>query len=214
VHVGRRGLDGQRIDCAGPGWTLQNVDLALLGTFQPANALLAVAAARHLGVAENAIREGLARVRWPGRFEVIEGDPRLVLDGAHNPGGARALAESLRALFPGHALTLVIGASRDKDVGGILEALVPLARRIIFTGSSSPRAADPETLRRAAPVTEVPVECAPSAREALALARDARRTSTVCVAGSLFLIGDVLAELAGQRDRPCPIENAADSIRS
>jgi len=214
VRVGERGLDGQRIDCSGPGWTLRGLQLALLGTFQPANALLAVSAARHLGVAERAIREGLARVRWPGRFEVIEGDPRLVLDGAHNPAGARALAESLRSLFPDQALTLVVGASRDKDVGGILQALVPLARRVIFTGSSSPRAADPDALRRAAPATDVPMECASSAAEALALARDARRTPVVCVAGSLFLVGDVLAELVGQRDRPCSIEKTADSIRS
>jgi dihydrofolate synthase/folylpolyglutamate synthase len=214
VCVRDRGLHGQRIDCAGPGWALTDLGLALLGTFQPSNALLAVATAHHLGVPDAAIRAGLGRVRWPGRFDVIEGDPRLVLDGAHNPGGARALAESLRALFSRERLTLVIGASRDKDLPGILAPLVPLADRVILTGSSSPRAADPGALRAALPPTEAAVETTRSAAEALALALDTRRTRIVCVAGSLFLVGDVLAELAGTRDSPCSIENLADSMDS
>jgi dihydrofolate synthase/folylpolyglutamate synthase len=214
VCVRERGLDGQRIDCAGPDWTLGGVWLALLGTFQPANALLATAAARHLGVPDAAVRRGLGRVRWPGRFDVIEGDPRLVLDGAHNPGGARALADSLRAFFADEPITFVIGASRDKDLSGMLAALMPLARRLILTGSSSARAADPAVLQAALPASDAPVEITRSAAEALALARDARRTPVVCVAGSLFLVGDVLAELAGARDRPCPIEKVADSMGS
>jgi len=214
VRVRRRGLDGQHIDCGGPDWMLTDLWLALLGTFQPSNALLAVAAARHLGVPDTAIREGLRRVRWPGRFDVIEGEPRLVLDGAHNPGGARALADSLRALFSGERITLVIGASRDKDLRGILAPLVPLARRVILTGSSSPRAADPAALRAALPLTDARVETTESAAEALALALDAGGTPIVCVAGSLFLVGDVLTELAGTRDKPCPIEKGADSMGS
>jgi len=214
VRVRSRGLEGQRLDCAGPDWALDDLRLALLGTFQPSNALLAVAAARHLGVPERAIRDGLARVRWPGRFEVIDGASRLVLDGAHNPAGAQALAESLRELFPGEAITLVVGVSRDKDVHGILAALVPVARRLILTGSGSRRAADPEALRACLPPTEAPVETARSAAEALALALDARRTPIVCVTGSLFLIGDVLTGLRGGADKPCSIENGADSMES
>ena len=214
VRVRSRDLEGQRIDCAGPDWALADLRLALRGTFQPSNALLAVAAARHLGVPEPAIRNGLTRVRWPGRFEVLDGDPRLVLDGAHNPGGARALADSLRELFPGEAITLVVGVSRDKDLHGILGALAPVARRLILTGFGNPRAADPEALRACLPPTEAPVEMARSAAEALALALDARRTPIVCVAGSLFLVGDVLTALRGGRDNTCSIEKGADSMES
>jgi len=93
VSVARRGPDGQQLDCAGPGWSLAGLELAMPGSFQPSNALLAVTAARALGAGDAAIRAGLARAWWPGRFQILRRDESglLVLDGAHNPAGARAL---------------------------------------------------------------------------------------------------------------------------
>ncbi len=214
VRVRERSLDGQRIDCTGPDWSLADLRLALLGVYQPGNALLAVAAARALGAGDDAIRAGLARARWPGRFQVLRGRPTLVLDGAHNPAGARALAASLRDLFGATPLTLVAGIMRDKDAAGILAPLAPLARRIVLTTVATPRAAPPEALREALPPgVGARVEMAASVDEALALARDASATPTICVAGSLHLVGDTLARLFG-RDKPCSIENGADSMDS
>src|SRR5206468_1575804 len=136
VTVEHRDLDGQRIGCAGPGWSLSPLTLGMLGSFQPENALLAVAAARALGVGAAAIGQGLARARWPGRFQVLARDGGwLVLDGAHNPGGARALVSSLRDYFGSTAVTFVVGILRDKDAPAILAELAPLARRLILTGS-------------------------------------------------------------------------------
>ena len=186
------------------------MELPLLGVFQPANALLAIAAARVLGVGEPAIRAGLARARWPGRFEIVRRDPFVVLDGAHNPSGARALARSLRELFGEQALTLVIGLSQDKDATAILGALVPLATRVVLTRASNPRAADPRALVAALPATSAPVEIAESPAQALGVAMRAPHPPIVCVAGSLFLLGDVLTLLAGEPDKPCSIENSAD----
>jgi len=128
-------LDGQRIDCVGPDFELRDLTLPLLGTHQPSNALAAVAAARVLGVGDDAVRAGLARTRWPGRLSIVQRDPWLVLDGAHNPDGARALATSLRALFGAAPITFVIGVYADKDVRGILDALIPLAAGILATGA-------------------------------------------------------------------------------
>ena len=108
-------LDGQRLDLSGPGWRLDDVLCRLLGVFQPGNAVLAAAAARHVGADEAAIRRGLAAVTWPGRFQIVAREPIVILDGAHNPDGARALARSLAEYFPGQAVTLVIGISADKD---------------------------------------------------------------------------------------------------
>jgi dihydrofolate synthase/folylpolyglutamate synthase len=212
VRVLARDLDGQTLDCAGPGWRLPGLRLPLLGTFQPSNALVALAAARALGVRDAAAREGLARARWPGRFEVLRArDRHVVLDGAHNPAGARALAASLAEWFGDTPLTLVFGALRDKDAAGMLAALAPRARRLILTASSSPRAAAPEALRAAAPAG-LPVETAGSAREALALAAGEPRTPILCVAGSLSLLGDVVGLLTG--GKPCSIEKAADSMEA
>ena len=211
VTVRSRSLEGQRIDCAGPDWRLADLRMGLLGAYQPSNALLAVAAARALGLSERSIRAGLARARWPGRFEVR---PRpggwLVLDGAHNPAGARALAVSLDAYFGDSPTTLIFGVLRDKDAAGILAPLLGRARRVILTTSASPRAAAPADLRGFVPPS-LPVEEAPSIGEALALGERPPAVPVVCVAGSLVLVGGALGHLDGG-DRPCPVENPADSI--
>jgi len=210
VSVVGASLEGQRLDLSGPGWRLDDVVCALLGVFQPGNALLAAAAARALGVGEAAIRDGLGGVRWPGRFQVLGRDPVLVLDGAHNPGGARALAASLRAYFPGQPITFVIGISADKDQVGILEALAPQASRLILTAAAHPRAAAPEALATAAASLNPPpgwtIETAAASSEALSLAMAAPRTPIICVAGSLFLIGEVLAQRPETPDILCGLE--------
>ena len=198
------GLDGQQLDLSGPGWRLDDARCRLLGVFQPGNALLAVAAARRLGATEAAIRRGLAEVQWPGRFQIAGRDPVVILDGAHNPAGARALAASLRAYFPGRPLTLVIGVSADKDQAGILAALAPLAARIVLTAYGSARAARPAALRALLPADDARVETAESLDEALArtLASGAS-TPVVCVAGSLYLIGEALAWVRERKDPLC-----------
>jgi dihydrofolate synthase/folylpolyglutamate synthase len=213
VALRARSLAGQRIDCAGPGWRLDGLRLGLLGAYQPGNALLAVSAARVLDVGERAIREGLARARWPGRFEVRRREGGwLVLDGAHNPAGARALAASLEAYFGDTPATFVVGVLRDKDAAGILRPLLDRARRVILTAFGSPRAAAPEQLRALVPAA-VPAVVAPSVAEALRAAEEESPSPIVCVAGSLALVGDALRHLDGG-EKPCPVEMAADSINT
>jgi dihydrofolate synthase/folylpolyglutamate synthase len=191
--VNRFTLGGQQIDLEGPGWRLADVRCRLLGVFQPGNALLAAAAALRLGASEEAVRDGLLTVDWPGRFQILRRDPVLVVDGAHNPGGARALAASLRAYFPHQALTLVVGISTDKDQAGILAALAPLASRLILTAYRGPRAAPPGTLRALVPPVEGRVDTADSLPAALSLAMEEPRTPVICVAGPLYLVGEALA---------------------
>jgi dihydrofolate synthase/folylpolyglutamate synthase len=192
-------LEAQRLDLAGPGWRLPDVACGLLGVFQPGNALLAAAAARELGADETAIRTGLRGARWPGRFQVFRRDPVVILDGAHNPAGARALAASLRAYFPGAPVTFVVGILADKDAGGILGALRPLAERVILTASANPRAAAPEALRALLPA-DLRVDVVASPQAALTLAMAERPGGIVCVAGSLSLIGDVLSGAGDAQD--------------
>jgi len=211
VRVAARDLGGQRIACEGPGFRFAELTLPLLGTFQPGNALLAVAAAHGLGAGETAVREGLARARWPGRFQVLPGAPVVVLDAAHNPAGAAALAASLREYFPGQAITFVLGVMADKDARGILAALAPLARRFILTRAATPRAAAPEALRAALPGGAPAAETAPTVADALGRATRAPTTPVVCVAGSVALIGEALPRLGGG-DGPCAIENGAGSM--
>jgi len=212
VRVERRGPDGQRLSCAGPGWSLAGLELGMPGSYQPSNALLAVTAARELGAPEPAIRDGLARAWWPGRFQIIRhARGFLVLDGAHNPAGASALATSLREVFADTRVTFVLGILRDKDAPGIVAALAPMADRFVLVASSNPRATEPDTLRDIVAAAGREVEVARSPAEALALAARTAATPVVCVAGSLSLIGDMLRHLQGS-DKPCSLEKPADSI--
>jgi dihydrofolate synthase/folylpolyglutamate synthase len=207
VSVREASLDGQRLDLVGPDWRIEDARCGLLGLHQSSNALVAVAAARVMGAGEAAIRRGLAEVRWPGRFQVLPGSPTVILDGAHNPGGARALAATLRAYCPGRPVTFVLGISADKDQAGILAPLLPLAERVVFTATNSPRAADPETLRELArhlgplPAERLAVAARPT--DALALARTVSPTALVCAAGSLFLLGELLADRPETLDLLC-----------
>ena len=110
------------------------------------------------------------------------------------------------------ATTFVLGVLRDKDAAGILAPLLGRARHVVLTASRNPRAAAPADLRALLPAS-MPVTVAPSIREALAVAEAQAGTPILCVAGSLSLIGDALA--AGpEGNKPCPVENGADSIRS
>jgi dihydrofolate synthase / folylpolyglutamate synthase len=194
-------LAGHRLRLRGPGWAYDDVRLALPGLYQPGNAVLAVGAVRafanasDLPVPEAAVRAGCAAVRWPGRFQVIPGNagrPTLVLDGAHNPGGATALAASLRHHFAGRRLALILGVSADKDRAGILKALAPLAMRIYLAPADHPRATPPGELVGQLPPVDAEVVLATGSAQALKQALGQSGIDVVCVAGSLFLVGDAL----------------------
>jgi dihydrofolate synthase/folylpolyglutamate synthase len=166
--------------------------VALPGEHQRRNAAAALAAIDHLealGVAkldEAARAAALAHVVHPGRFEVIEGWPRIILDGAHNPHGAAALAAALRET--GERPVLILAVSEDKDVRGIVAALSPVASDLIATRYQQDRAMDPEALAAIAREFETPVEVAPDLEAADALAR--AHHATIVIAGSLFLVGE------------------------
>ena len=207
VRVHASDLAGHRVTFRGPGWAYADVRLALPGLFQPGNALLAVgavrafAAATGLPVSEVAVRDGCAAVRWPGRFQIVPGDagrPTLVLDGAHNPGGATALAASLRHHFPGRRLALVLGVSADKDHAGILKALAPLAVRLFLAPADHPRATPPGELLAQLPPVDAEVVLTGSTEEALERTVSAPGIDVVCVAGSLFLVADAMRWLGAR----------------
>ncbi len=173
----------------------------LLGVYQPGNALLAAAAARELGADEGAIRAGLRGARWPGRFQIFRRDPLVILDGAHNPAGARALAASLRAYFPGRPVSFVIGDPGRQGRGGHPRRAAAAGRALrphrLRESSRRPagRAAGP-----AAGGGRCAVDTARSPQDALAMATAADPQGIVCVAGSLSLIGDVLAAAGDGQD--------------
>jgi len=146
-------------------------------------------------VGEAAIAAGIAGARWPGRLEEIAG---VLLDGAHNPDGAAALAASLAALYPGRPVQLVFGVLADKDHRGMLAALGPRVRRLHLVAPDSPRARSPASYRELAGSLGPAVDEHPGCAEAVACARAAAGPDgLVAVAGSLYLVGEARRLLGG-----------------
>lgn len=175
----------------------------LLGAHQADNVALAAVAALQLGVDPGQVRAAVAATRWPGRLEVIEYERRrFVLDGAHNPQAAKALAAALERL-DAHVAALVLGVSADKDLAEVARPMLGLATTVIATKAAlSPRGLEPEELAaRLASHGQLLVSRTPKEALEQALAATAAG-STIVVAGSLFLVGEFRTLLSGGRDEP------------
>lgn len=178
------------------------VDSSLAGRHQLRNTALAIAAAvelvRSFGyeICPSQIASGVAKTQWPGRFHVLEGNPEIVLDVAHNPAGAWALRSSLSARYDGRPLTIVFGAMRDKAIGEIAEVLFPLAEEVIATKANSPRAASAEEIRELAAHVGTEITAAGDLSSAVHLAR--LRGRPIVITGSVYLVGAALEHLSCQ----------------
>lgn len=185
-----------RFEAVGPDMVAK-VELAIAGEHQVENALAAVAALDALKVSRTQIENGLREAKWPGRLEFASSDPPVLLDAAHNPDGARALAEFLRREAGGRKVTLIYGSSRDKAVDEVAAWLFPAADRVVLTRSKVARAASPEALMLTVGHHHTKIETADDIGEALKLAGTAASGDDwIVIAGSLFLVGEA-RELLG-----------------
>ena len=154
------------IDARGSQFRIRDLAIVcpLAGEHQVENARTAAIALHQLGFST----EGIAHTRWPGRLERVSNEPEIILDGAHNPAGAQALAHYIRRFYAGRNLWLVYGVMRDKAVEEMTALLFPLASRVILTVPANSRAMPPERIpNRDARITH-------SVREALELVRSGR----------------------------------------
>lgn len=197
------GKDGQTFHLTTAGREYRNLRTALLGPHQMMNGLVALAVCEQLqlqgiAIGEKAIYQGFSQARWPGRFEIISRAPLIVLDGAHNPDGARTLRATFASLFPGCEAVFVVGILADKDYAQMLKEFSALAKVIILTAPDSPRAADPALLAATVDGCETIVQ--PDLREAVAAGvRLAGTEKILCVCGSLYLVGQVRDMLANSQ---------------
>ncbi|BBB89772.1 MAG TPA: folylpolyglutamate synthase/dihydrofolate synthase family protein [Methylomusa anaerophila] len=176
--------------------TLGNIDaqVNLLGFHQVDNSAMAIATALVLAqkdkrITFDAIQKGLRTVTWPGRFELVAGKPIIVIDGAHNPDGARVLRKNLDEVFPGKNITFALGILRDKDVTGIIRELIKPNDTVVTVQPLSYRAATPEEIAQV--IEAKHVEAAASIDAGIERAKElAGPEGIVCVAGSLYLIGE------------------------
>ena len=212
----RVAIGGQYLTLRVGDRTIDQIMLPLFGAHQADNAGVALAAVvAFLGesfdnVDDDLVRRGFAAVTSPGRLEVVHRDPTVILDGAHNPHGARTAAAAVADSFDFRSLVLLIGCLEDKDLDGILRAYADQANHVVVTRAPTPRAASLERMQQAAvdvwEGTGVVVEAAEDVLDALALATGvAGEGDGVLVTGSLYTVG-------GARDRYLPVLDTGDEI--
>ncbi|MDP3730227.1 MAG: folylpolyglutamate synthase/dihydrofolate synthase family protein [Candidatus Omnitrophota bacterium] len=192
--------DSSTFDVSGPCGEYKNLKTSLIGAHQVVNAATAIGIVEALRlqnviIPERAVRCGIRHAKWPGRLEVIDREPFVLLDGAHNKASARILIEAVKKIFKYRRLVLVLGVSKDKDVKGILEELLPEAGAVILTKSKvSSRALDPVEIREKILNTKHDIKdviLTHNTEEALNTALTmACPEDLVLITGSLFIVGE------------------------
>ncbi len=180
--------------------------LPLVGTYQPYNASLAIETAlclreRGWRIEDRHIIDGIADVKWPGRFEVLGHEPVFILDGAHNPHGMEATCNSLKKYFPDEKIVFLTGVMADKDVKGIFSLIAPIAKCFVTLRPNNPRAMSAQEL---ATVLEnsfgTKAFACDDTAEGIRRAKElAGEDGIVCALGSLYFSGDVRREYEKQK---------------
>lgn len=189
-------IDSQIFGVEGPDFSYDSLELNLLGVHQIENASLAVGITElidepALKIGEDAIRAGLKEVSWPGRMQIMQKDPYVILDGAQNVASIEALLFSIKMLFGFRRIITVFGISNDKDIKGVSKELSMYSDIALLTRSRSERAEDPSRLREFFP--KVLTETTDSVQEALRVGiKMARPEDLVLVTGSLYVVGEAM----------------------
>ena len=191
-------IKGVIFDLKGIYHEYKNLHTPLLGRHQADNSAAAITAIealkiRGVNITEKAIRAGLGKVNWTGRLEIIQNNPTLVLDGAHNPNGVKIVRDALKEIFSYHRLILVLAIFADKDYKKMIQIIVPDADLVIAAKTENPRAASPRIIAKEAAqyidqnkiiVTEnIPqaINCALS---------NSNEDDLICITGSLYTAGE------------------------
>ena len=172
-----------------------DLELPLAGTYQLDNAALAITVAQILqekgwDIPEEAVRKGLANVRWPGRFDIIHRKPTVLIDGSHNPQAIRVTMDTLRSVYGDKKIIFVTGVFADKDYRTMMTELTPLAKFFVATQPVGERGLDAETLAHTVEfMGRMPVKVEPVIADACAYAwENADKDDVICVIGSFSLV--------------------------
>jgi dihydrofolate synthase/folylpolyglutamate synthase len=198
TRAAESGARGLSLDARGSRFELDGatplaIRCPLAGEHQVDNAITAALALRACGVDARAIETGIAAAVWPGRLEYVRERPATILDGAHNPAAARALAAYITRFYPTARLRLIFGIMRDKAAAEIAGILFPLTWQVIVTAPQQSRSLAPESLR--AVIDHPNLHFAPRLEDALRLVEDSSPDDVIFITGSLFLVAEARALL-------------------
>ena len=180
------------------------VSIPLLGDFQLENAAATIAALEILvsegfSISTTNIAQGLAKVKWPGRFDILQQNPTVLVDGAHNVASMKRLVININEYFAHRRIFLVFGTSSDKDIPGIVNELVPLSPHVIVTLAAHSRAAPLSILVTEFNKRGIEPESRETVSEAISRALSmADKTDLICITGSLFVAGEALNYFSGR----------------
>ncbi len=200
LKVTARSLEGQTFDYRGR----KSLTIPLIANYQLVNVMgvldtvdVLIRSGWH--ISEDALREGLEKTRWAGRFEILRKDPLMLIDGAHNPDGAMQLAQSLRTYLPDRRLTFLMGVMADKDYRQMIRIVAPFAKRFVTVTPDSSRSLPCEELARVIEEeTGLPAAAGGTVKEGLTLADSLlAKDDVLCIFGSLYQVGDVQEWLEG-----------------
>ncbi len=200
---------GQRVMVSGLAGKYGPYEAPVFGIHQSANLAVAVAAVEaflgggQLPIADDVLRSAVADLSSPGRLQLVRTEPPILLDGAHNPAGAKTLASSLKSEFSDKPLVGLLAVLSDKDVAGVIGELSGCFEGVVVTASSSNRSLEIESLETIAMEhSGANTEAAPNAKSGLERARSIAREidGMVVVTGSISLVGDVLQILQEESD--------------
>lgn len=198
VSVKASSIHGTRFDVNFPDERFEDLEIHLAGDHQVMNAHLALTALKsmkdHLNMVlrRESIYKGFKETRWAGRLEILQEEPLVLIDGAHNVHGAKSLSRAIGQYLAGRKIVGLIGVLEDKDYDGILDELVPLLDRAITTTPDSPRALGADKLAAVLQNKQLPARAVPSIPEALQSAMDELAADEVLISfGSLYLIGQI-----------------------
>lgn len=208
LHVSGKPANGNaiRYDLTGQYFEYESkaYHISLLGDYQVRNASLAITAANILQnkgydrITDDAIRQGLANTKWEGRFELLQDNPKVIVDGAHNPDGIRVLCSSLKRLFPDKKIIFIAGVLADKDYKSMMEMVAPLGRVFHTITPPNNRALPAEDLADLFRSFGCEAVSHGSVEEALDSAlKEAAEDDVICAFGSLYYIGQIRKLILG-----------------
>ena len=188
-------INGQVFNCFDSFSEHTYLKISLLGYHQLINAALAVGVVdslklHNIVISSDAVKKGLDETSWPGRFEIIQKDPFVILDGAQNIASAKALKDIIKKIFGAQKVILVLGIMQDKDIKGICRELESISKNIILTKADSPRAAEPKKMSGFFK-DKRDIKLASSVKEAIELSKSISQKNDIILAtGSLYVVGE------------------------
>lgn len=193
IRTSQSDLSGQVFDYK----DYDRLKIKLLGAHQLKNATMAIEAVHllkdiELEITEEAVRSGLEKTVWPGRFEILKKDPVFIIDGAHNIDSVQALLDNLTKYFPKKKVIGIVGMLKDKDIDSIINMITPIISQFITVTPISPRAIQASDLARQIQEKNAQAKASQSYKEAIAMAmEEAEEGDIICSFGSLYYIGEI-----------------------